>query len=113
MADERAARLDLHFTVKDEASEYRWSVARGMLRLFEQRTSRDDIYWLGEFLDPRGIVTIMREASHTRLDMVHDGYAYSRTWRKFFGDRTVAKLARAFITDVQAATPKEDNPDGN
>lgn len=101
MSDKRAENLNLNFAVKERTSGHRWSVARGMLRLHEHRTSRGELYWLGEFLDPRGIVTVMREARYTRLDYVHDGFAYSRSWRKVFGDRTVCKLARAFITDVQ------------
>jgi len=106
MSNEERKPVNQHFTVKDQANDYHWSVARGHLRLFPNKTSRGEYYWLGEFLDPRGIVTIMREQKLTRLDYVLNGTAYSRSWRKHFGDRTLAKLARAFITEIQ----EKDHP---
>jgi hypothetical protein len=91
--------VDMQFTVKEEASEWSWAVGRGNLRMFEHGND-PNLYWTGEFVDPRGIATIYRQEGVTRIDFVRAGRCHSRSWKKAFGDRTIARLARAFITDL-------------
>lgn len=92
--------IDQHFSVKAPAHEYSFSVKRGYLRLNRRENTRGQDWWSGEFLDPRGTVTIYRQSDYTRLDFIVDGTAHCRCWQKFWGDRTICRLARAFITDL-------------
>lgn len=91
--------VDMQFTVKEEASEWSWSIGRGNLRMFTHEAPAA-VYYTGEFIDPRGIATVYRQEGLTRLDFVHAGRRHSRSWQKSFGDRTIARLCRAFITDL-------------
>ncbi len=86
----------------------KFSVGKGLLRLTEIRDGHDP-WQVGEFLDPRGIVTVYRQTRFplTRIDFMHNGKVYCRSWDRYCGDRTIRRLAREFISDVQAATPKE------
>jgi len=80
----------------------KFSVGKGVLRLHEVKGISHGSYWCGEFLDPRGIVTIYRQMSFplTRLDFMLNGKVYCRSWERFLGDRAVRRAARDFITDV-------------
>lgn len=93
-------RLDQTFTVKGECSDWSWTVGGGALRLSKHEGSRGEPWWTGDFLDPRGIVTVYRQSDVVRLDYVVGGRCHSRSWHRYFGERTIARLARAFITDI-------------
>ncbi len=93
--------VDMQFSVVEQPSEWSWSVGRGHLRMFAHDVG-GAVYHTGEFVDPRGIATVYRQDGLTRIDFVHGGRCHSRSWQKAFGDRTIARLSRAFITDLSA-----------
>lgn len=95
--------VDHHFSVKAPAEGYSYALGDGHLLLSKLETSSGP-YWRGEFLDGRGIVAIYRQSDWTSLSFAHEGRAHNRSWRRYFGDRTIARLSRAFITDVLAGT---------
>lgn len=98
-----ARKLDQQFAVKAECSDWSWTVGEGALRIFPHVGSHGEKWWTGEFLDPRGIVTVYRQGDLTRLDYVEGGRCFSRSWQRYFGDRTIARLSRAFVTDIATA----------
>lgn len=89
--------------VADEPNEWRFSPGAGLLRLTHQTSSIGGEWWTGDFVDYRGIVSIQRERRFTRLDTVADGYCHTRTYNKFYGDRTVTQLCRQFLTELHGA----------
>jgi hypothetical protein len=51
-----------------------------------------------------GLVDVF-ESRHERwpvtvLEFLHDGISYSRRWKRLFGDKTIARLAREFVEEV-------------
>lgn len=83
-------------------SNQSYSERRGFLRMHSYGTSLSGQYDLGDFMDPRGIVSVYRQCDpdFLRLDFMHGGRFYSRQWEEYFGDRTIPRLARQFITDI-------------
>jgi hypothetical protein len=96
---------DQHFAVSETPDQYSFHVGNGMLRMYSHNDGRD-VYWDGEFIDGRGIVSILRQADYLRLDFATGGRCYTRHWDKYYGDRTVRRLCRAFITDI-LSTPSD------
>lgn len=84
--------------------QFKWSVAKGFFRINTHQTSSGD-YETGEFISPGGIVSVYRQHDLTRLDYAANGQCYSRSWRFRFGDRTIRKLARQLVADVQDSHP--------
>lgn len=76
----------------------------GILRLYTKE-SRLGPYSDGDFVDKRGIVSIQMENTYLRLDTVFGGRCHVRTWHRAFGNRTVAQLCRAFLTDLHGIHP--------
>ncbi len=107
----RAFKVEQTATTQDDHYGYTFSPGEGMLRLAQHVTSRGDFWWTGDFVDYRGIVSIMREATYTRLDAVAGNRCHIRSWRKNYGDRTVAKLCRAFLTELHGP-PADHTPKG-
>jgi hypothetical protein len=98
-----ARKVEQHSTVNEPHEDYDFSPDAGMLRLATHHSSRGIAWWSGDFVDYRGLVTIQMEDTYLRLDAVADGKCHVRTWRRGFGDRTVARLCRAFLTDLFGA----------
>ena len=90
---------DNQFSVAEQPSDWSWSLGDGRLRMYVH-TSKAEKYYTGEFVDPRGIATVYRENGITRIDFAHQGRCYSRSWQRAYGDRTIARLCRAFITEL-------------
>lgn len=95
-----ARKVDQRFKVNVEPYGYSFSPDAGMLRLCSHETSRGEKWWSGDFVDYRGIVSVMRERRFLRLDAVANNRCHTRSWRGYYGDRTVARLARAFLSDL-------------
>ena len=111
-----ARKVDQHFAVANSHYDYDFSPGAGIMRL----TSHDfrsggirsgDQWWSGDYVDYRGIVSIQMDDRFTRLDAVVNGRCHTRSWRRGFGDRTVTRLCRAFLTDLNttAALTKESS----
>lgn len=98
-----AMKVGQRFTVKDPHVDYAFSSGSGMLRLSEHTTSSGGCWWNGDFVDYRGIVSIQMEDTYTRLDAVAGNRCHVRTWGRAFADNTLAKLCRAFLTDLHGA----------
>lgn len=98
-----AFKVDQTVTTQDEHYGYAFSPEGGMLRLCQHVTSHGKFWWSGDFVDYRGIVSIMRESRFTRLDTVAGNRCHTRSWSKNYGDRTVAQLCRAFLTELHGA----------
>jgi hypothetical protein len=108
-----ARKVEQRFTVEEEPYGYEFSPGAGMLRLMTHKSDRHGDWWSGDFVDYRGIVSIQMEQKFTRLDAVANGRCHTRSWRRAYGDRTVAKLCRAFLTDLLGAPASADrNPQG-
>lgn len=78
-----------------------WSFAerRGFLRL-NSFGSGEARYEMGEFMHPKGIVTVYRQEDYTSLQFVHGERIFCRQWDAYWGSRTINKLARQFVADV-------------
>ncbi len=85
--------------VSEEPNDWDFSPGAGLLRL-SKHVGSGGVWWTGDFVDYRGIVTIQREERFTRLDAVADGHCRARTYHKFYGDRTVAQLCRQLLTEL-------------
>jgi hypothetical protein len=101
--------VDLNFSVKTPHFDDGFTLDQGgMLRMFSAGDPHLP-YWLGDFIDARGTVTVYRQHDLVRLDFAVGRRVHTRTWRAYFGDRTIAKLARALISDVLAKhTPEAE-----
>lgn len=97
-----ARKPDQHFTVKAVHHDHRFSVRDGFLALSKHEGIRGETWWTGDFLDPRGVVRVYRQKDFVRIDVVLNGTAHCRTWKRFWGDRTISRLARAFVTETIA-----------
>lgn len=97
-----ARKVDQHYADGGEAYNYAFSPGAGLLRL-TQHNAHFGTWWSGNFVDYRGIITVQMEQEYTRLDTVAGGECRVRTWQRAFGDRTVARLCRAFLTDLHGA----------
>jgi hypothetical protein len=82
----------------------RVSIGDGILRLHEQHPVCNTQWWIGEYVDKRGIVSILRQApdrsfpkGYTRLDAVLAGKLAIRTWKAQLGDRLVRKACRELL----------------
>jgi hypothetical protein len=76
----------------------------GFLRLMHAHGNAGCGYWwTAEFVHPEGIVSVYRQADHTRLDFAFRGRLYIRTWEAYWGDRTISQIARQFVADVLAS----------
>lgn len=95
-----ARKADQHFAVAEAPYDYTFSPGAGLLRLHKHRSDLGGGWWDGDFVDYRGIVSIQREATYLRLDAVANGRCHVRTWQRYYGDRTVARLCRAFLSDL-------------
>jgi hypothetical protein len=92
--------VEQHYTVDAPHFDDGFTISkRGMLRIFSAGAP-DMRYWLGDFIDERGTVTVYRQNNLVRLDFAVGRRLHTRTWQSYFGDRTIARLARAFISDV-------------
>lgn len=91
--------FDDGFTVKTDHFDDSLANRKGFVRMLQHGTG-EDAYQTGEFCDPRGIVSIYRQSDLTRLDFCYAGRLFMRTWERHFGDRTLSRLARAFVSDV-------------
>jgi hypothetical protein len=58
-------------------------------------------YWMGDYINRLGLVRVYRQHDYTRLDMVADGRLYQRSWPRYWGDRTISRLAARFLSDAQ------------
>lgn len=97
-----AKKVGQRFTVNDPRHDFAFSPGAGMLRMTQHSTS-SGCWWSGDFVDYRGIVTIQMEDTYTRLDAVAGNRCHVRTWERAFPDNTMAKLCRAFLTDLHGA----------
>jgi hypothetical protein len=77
-----------------------WSVGRGYLRLHRHGDLSSGYYWMGEYIHPRGVVTVYRQDNFTRMDLLVGGRLCSRSWARRWGDKTISRLAREFVEDV-------------
>jgi hypothetical protein len=75
----------------------------GSLRMVSNETSRGR-FWTGDFFHRAGLVTILREGptagfpkGYTRLDAVIKGRLVYRSWRRFWSDRALPRLARDLL----------------
>lgn len=93
--------------VSEEPQDWAFSPGAGLLRL-SKHNHNGAYWWTGDFVDYRGIVSIQREASFTRLDAVADGQCHTRTYLKYYGDRTVSQLCRQMLTELHGAPPVEE-----
>lgn len=91
--------IDQHYRVSELHGDDSFHPGAGLLRLSQHNIS-SGTYWSGDFVDRRGIVTIQMESTFTRLDAVVGGRCHMRTWRRAFGERTLHRLCRAFLTDL-------------
>lgn len=92
--------VDQYFTVAEEPFDYHYAIGAGYLRLHKHMLDDGDYWHDGTFFDPRGIVDVYRQEDHTRISVCVGGYGYHRSWKKTYGDRTLARLCRAFLTDI-------------
>lgn len=92
--------VDQHFAVSEAPFDDAVSISKGFLRLHRHGDPSIGHYWTGDFVDQRGFVSIYRDSNVTRLDAVSGGRMHMRTWQRYYGDRTIARLARAFLTDL-------------
>lgn len=92
--------VDLHFAVAEVPYDYHFAIGAGYLQLSKHTLNDGDYYHTGTFFDPRGIVDVYRQEDHTRISVCVGGYGYHRSWNKAYGDRTLARLCRAFLTDI-------------
>lgn len=98
-----ALKVEQHVTVEASPDEYSFSPGAGMLRLSRHVATSGGQWWAGDFVDYRGIVSVMREATFTRLDTVAGNRCHTRTWHQYFGDRTVSQLCRSFLSDLHGS----------
>lgn len=75
------------------------SIGAGFLRIHKHGDLDVGHYWMGDYVDQRGFVSVYRQEGLTRLDLVARGRMHMRTWQKSYGDRTISRLARAFLTE--------------
>lgn len=94
-----AFRVDQYVTTQDEYTDDMFSPDGGFLRLSKHCTDGAH-WWTGDFLDYRGIVSVYRQAGLTQISTAAGHRLHTRTWRKHYGDRTVAQLCRAFLTEL-------------
>lgn len=57
-------------------------------------------WWSGWYYHPRGIVAVYREGGYTRLSLSDGCRVCHRSWARYWGDRTISRLAREFIRDL-------------
>lgn len=103
--------VDLHYSVKEPHFDDGFAIGDGLLRM-TQAGSDEYPYSVGEFTEKRGTVTVYRQNDLTRLNFAHGERVHMRTWECCFRDRTIARIARAFISDVLAKhtpTPERRN----
>lgn len=108
-----ARKVKQDFRLAEEPYGHTFSPGAGMLRLCSHGTSRNETWWSGDFVDYRGIVSVIREANFLRLDAVAGGRCHVRSWLCCCNDTTVAKLCRAFLTDLHGEpTPIDEARNG-
>lgn len=90
---------DQHYRVSTPHFDDNTSTRDGWLRM-SQHGKPDALYSMGEFVDRRGFVSVYRQHDLTRLDAIAGGRMHIRTWQRYFGDRTISRLCRAFLTDL-------------
>lgn len=73
-----------------------WRVGRGYLTMYEDGT--------GFFSGSLGMVRVYRDRKSTHLVTPHCGLMHSRYWRRRWGDKTISRLAKEFLTDVARRT---------
>ena len=94
-----------------------WSANRPNVRM-TNAGSPEYPYSVGCYFSPEGIVSIMREPAtgrpnaynrkgYLRLETVHDGRVWCRTFHRTISDRGLYRLCRAFLADTRA-TPMRD-----
>jgi hypothetical protein len=76
-----------------------YAVTRGWLRL-RRNGGPEAYYWTGEYVRPGGVVDVYRQYNLTRLELLVDGRMCVRTWRRYWGNKTISRLAREFIEDL-------------
>ena len=82
-------------SVKDY-NEFDHSIGKGWTQIRNRGR-----YVEGDVLTSFGIVQVYAQASYTRLTMMVNGRAKNRVWNKWFGNKTIARLAREFACDVK------------
>lgn len=95
-----AMKVAPHYTVAEEPREWAFSPGAGVLRLTQHRWRENEKWWAGDFVDHRGIVSILRQSDYLRLDTVAGNRCHVREWQSYYGDRTVSRLCRALLTDL-------------
>lgn len=95
-----ALRVNQRPMVSETPDEYVFSPDAGRLRLTTHTWRAGEKWWAGDFVDYRGIVSILRQSDLLRLDTVAGNRCHVRTYRSYYGDRTVAQLCRRFLTDL-------------
>lgn len=83
--------------------DYSYAERRGFLRMHSHGDDRIGYYQMGEFMHPDGIVTVYCQEDFTRLDFMHGDRMFNRQWERRWGDRTIPKLARQFVQDIQSS----------
>lgn len=81
-------------------SVYSSRSARGYLMLHRHGGPEHGYYWTGAFMHPRGIVQVYRQHDYTRLSFADGLRVCHRSWERYWGDRTISRLAREFIQDL-------------
>lgn len=93
------SRVGQTFATADEAFDDSVSIGDGLLRMNQHGGGDAGFYWMGSYVDKRGLVTVYRQKGYTRLDIVAGGRMLMRSWQVQYGDRTITRLARAFLTE--------------
>jgi len=75
-------------------------VGRGTLRLNQHGDSEANRYFMGDYMSPLGFVSVYMQDDYTRLDAIHVGRLFMRSWDRSFSTRTIPKLARQLLKDV-------------
>jgi hypothetical protein len=75
------------------------SVGQGRLRL-DEHGSGSGRYFMGDYMDPRGFVSVYMQDDYTRLDVIAVGRLVMRSWDRTFSRRTLPRLARQLLDDV-------------
>jgi hypothetical protein len=85
---------------KADFTDWSYAERRGFLRMHSHGNENIGFYQMGEFMHPNGIVTVYCQEDFTRLDFMHGDRLHTRQWERRWGDRTIPKLARQFVSDI-------------
>jgi len=80
----------------DEFESYDHAVYPGLAL-----TRNDYGYTTGAYVHPLGIVRVVRFSTVTSLYLVRAKREYQRRWERYWGDKTISRLAREFLEDME------------